>query len=87
MRREVAADHRNHLRRVEWLAPGVVWITDVTEYDLGVAGKLHLQNTQDLGSRYKFPPLSGECPVGEEVAGVFEREVFPVWTSSVFETG
>ena len=69
VRREVAADRRSHLRRVEWLAPGVVWITDVTQYDLGVAGKLHLQNTQDSGARYKFPPLSGECPVGEEVAG------------------
>ena len=39
VRREVAADHRNHLRRIEWLVPGVVWAMDVTEYDLGVAGK------------------------------------------------
>jgi len=76
VRREVAADRRSHLRRVEWLAPGVVWITDVTEYDLGVAGKLHLQNTQDSGSRYKFPPLSGECPVGEEVAGDLSEKFF-----------
>ena len=69
VRREAAADQRNHLRRIEWLVPGVVWAIDVTEEDLGMAGKLHLQNTQDLGSRYKFPPLAGECPVGEEVAG------------------
>jgi hypothetical protein len=69
VRQEVTADHRKNLRRIEWLVPGVVWVTDVTEYDLGMAGKIHLQNTQDLGSRYKFPPLSGECPVGEEVAG------------------
>ena len=69
VRQEVTADHRKNLRRIEWLVPGVVWVTDVTEYDLGMAGKIYLQNTQDLGSRYKFPPLSGECPVGEEIAG------------------
>jgi len=74
VRQEVAVDQRKHLRRVEWLMPGVVWAIDVTEEDLGVAGKLHLQNTQDLGSRYKFPPLSGECPVGEEVAGYLSEK-------------
>jgi hypothetical protein len=74
VRQEVAADHRKNLRRIEWLVPGVVWVTDVTEYDLGMAGKIHLQNTQDLGSRYKFPPLSGECPIGEEVAGYLSEK-------------
>jgi len=73
VRREVAAEHRNHLRRIEWLAPGVVWAMDVTEANLGTE-TLHLQNTQDLGSRYKFPPLSGECPVGEEVAGYLSEK-------------
>jgi hypothetical protein len=76
VRREVTADRRNHLRRIEWLAPGVVWGTDVTEYDLGISGKIYLQNTQDLGSRYKFSPLSGECPVGEEVAGYLSEKFF-----------
>jgi len=76
VRQEVAADQRNHLRRIEWLVPGVVWSTDVTEHDLGISGKLHLQNTQDSGSRYKFPPLSGECPVGEEVAGYLSEKFF-----------
>ena len=74
VRQEVAADHRKNLRRINWLVPGVVWGTEVTEYDLGMAGKIHLQNTQDLGSRYKFPPLSGECPVGEEVAGYLSEK-------------
>ncbi len=73
VRREMAADHRNHLRRIEWLAPGVVWAMDVTEDEAGKRN-LHLQNTQDLGSRYKFPPLSGECPVGEEVAGYLSEK-------------
>ena len=69
VRREVVVDHRNHLRRIDWRVPGVVWAMDVTEYAVEGAGKIHLHNTQDLGSRYKFPPLSGECPVGEEIAG------------------
>lgn len=74
VRQEVTADHRKNLRRIDWLVPGVVWALDVTEDDLGMAGKIHLQNTQDLGSRYKFPPLSGECPVGEEVAGYLSEK-------------
>ena len=43
---------------------------DITEYDLGTVGKIYLHNTQDLGSRYKFVPMAGAYPVGEEVAGV-----------------
>jgi hypothetical protein len=74
VRQEVAADHRNHLRRIDWLVPGVVWAMDVTEYDLEGAGKIHLHNTQDLGSRYKFSPLTGECPVGEEIAGYLSEK-------------
>jgi hypothetical protein len=73
VRREVAADHRNQLRRIEWLTPGVVWALDGTEEDLGNE-TLHLQNLQDLGARYKFPPLSGECPLGEEVAGYLSEK-------------
>jgi hypothetical protein len=76
VRQEVTADHRKNLRRIDWLVPGVVWAMDVTEDDLGMAGKIHLQNTQDLGSRYKFPPLSGECPVGEEIAGYLSEKFY-----------
>jgi hypothetical protein len=74
VRQEVTADHRKNLRRIDWLVPGVVWAMDVTEDDLGTAGKIHLHNTQDLGSRYKFAPLSGECPVGEEIAGYLSEK-------------
>jgi hypothetical protein len=73
VRREVAVAHRNHLWRIEWLVPGVVWALDGTEEKLGNE-TFHLQNLQDLGSRYKFPPLSGECPVGEEVAGYLSEK-------------
>jgi hypothetical protein len=76
VRQDLVADHRRNLRRIEWLMAGVVWAMDVTEHDLGVAGKIHLHNTQDLGSRYKFPPLAGECPVGEEIAGYLSEKFF-----------
>ncbi len=69
VRQDGVADHRRNLRRIDWLVPGVVWAMDVTEYEMGGAGKIHLHNTQDLGSRYKFSPIAGEHPVGEEIAG------------------
>jgi len=71
VRHDLAMDHRRHLRRIEWLAVGVVWAMDVTEYDLRAADgfKIHLHNMQDLGSRYKFSPMAGRLPVGEEIAG------------------
>jgi len=76
VRQDLVAAHRRNLRQIDWLMPGVVWAMDVTEYDLGLAGKIHLYNTQDLGSRYKFPPLAGECPVGEEIAGYLSEKFF-----------
>jgi hypothetical protein len=68
VRHDLEADRRRSLRRIEWLAPRVVWAMDMTEYDLGPI-KTYLHNTQDLGSRYKFPPIAGGYPVGEEIAG------------------
>jgi len=69
VRHDLVADHRRHLRRIEWLKPGVAWAMDGTEYEVGLAGKIYLCNMQDLGSRYKFFPLAGEYPIGEEIAG------------------
>ncbi len=74
VRRELNWVQRRNLRRINWRVPGVVWAMDVTEYEVEGVGKIHLHNTQDLGSRYKFPPLSGECPVGEEVAGYLSEK-------------
>jgi hypothetical protein len=76
VRQDLVADQRKSLRKIDWMMPGVVWAMDGTEYDLGMAGKIHLHNTQDLGSRYKFPPLAGECPAGEEVAGYLSEKFF-----------
>ena len=76
VRQDLVADQRKSLRQIDWLMPGVVWAMDGTEYDLGMAGKIHLHNMQDLGSRYKFPPLAGEYPVGEEIAGYLSEKFF-----------
>jgi hypothetical protein len=74
VRQDLVSDRRAQLRRIEWLIPGVVWGMDFTEYDLGMAGKIYLHNTQDLGSRYKFLPMAGGYPLGEEVAGYLSEK-------------
>jgi len=74
VRQDLEADRRKQMRRIEWLTPGVVWAMDFTEYDLGMARKIYLHNTQDLGSRYKFLPMAGGYPVGEEVAGYLSEK-------------
>jgi transposase InsO family protein len=74
VRQDLESDRRAHLRRIEWLTPGVVWAMDFTEYDLGMGNKVYLHNTQDLGSRYKFLPMAGGYPVGEEVAGYLSEK-------------
>ena len=74
VRQDLWADHRRHLRRIEWLMPGVAWAMDGTEYDMSLACKVYLCNMQDLGSRYKFLPLAGEYPVGEEIAGYLSEK-------------
>ena len=74
VRQDLESDRRAHLRWIEWLTPGVVWAMDFTEYDLDVARKIYLHNTQDLGSRYKFLPMAGGYPVGEEVAGYLSEK-------------
>jgi hypothetical protein len=74
VRQDLEADRRRQMRRIEWLTPGVVWAMDCTEYELGLTRKIHLHNTQDLGSRYKFLPMAGGYPVGEEVAGYLDEK-------------
>ena len=82
VRQDLLADHRRHLRRIEWVTPGVVWAMDGTQYDMGVTGKIYLHNMQDLASRYKFLPLAGGYPVGEQIAeylgGKFDRYGAPL---------
>jgi hypothetical protein len=72
VRQDLESDRRRQMRRIEWLTPGIVWAMDCTEYELDLIRKIHLHNTQDLGSRYKFLPMAGGYPVGEEVAGYLD---------------
>ncbi len=74
VRQDLWADHRRHLRRIEWVTPGVVWAMDGTECDVGFACKVYLCNMQDLGSRYKFLPIAGGYPIGEEIAGYLSEK-------------
>lgn len=75
VRQDLCADYRRHLRRIEWVTPGVVWAMDGTQYDGDSAGKIYLCNMQDLGSRYKFSPLAGGYPVGEQIAGYLSENI------------
>jgi len=75
LRQDLLADHRRHLRRIEWVTPGVVWAMDGTQYDAGPTGKIYLCNMQDLGSRYKFLPLVGGHPVGEQIAEYLSENI------------
>ncbi|BBO72983.1 hypothetical protein DSCW_21530 [Desulfosarcina widdelii] len=55
--------------QVVWLKPDLSWAMDGLEYR-----DCHVQNVQDLCSRYKFAPLTGSAePCGEEIAGHLSR--------------
>jgi hypothetical protein len=69
-RHDQSAFHRRNLRRIRWNVPNVAWSMDPCEYkqhDDG--GKVSLNQMQDLASRYKFSPMTGEVPCGEEISG------------------
>jgi len=61
--------HRQNLRRIRWNVPNVAWSMDPCEYQQQEVSKVYLNQMQDLASRYKFSPLMGEVPCGEEIAG------------------
>ena len=57
--------------QVDWLRPDLAWALDGLEY-----GQCHVQNLQDLCSRYKFVPLTTSCfPCGESIAGYLSRHL------------
>lgn len=63
--------HRQNLRRICWNVPNVAWSMDPCEYKQWneTVEKVHLNQMQDLASRYKFTPMTGEVPCGEEISG------------------
>jgi hypothetical protein len=68
-RHDQSASHRQNLRRIRWNVPNVAWSMDPCEYQQRDAAKVCLNQMQDLASRYKFSPMTGEIPCGEEIAG------------------
>lgn len=63
--------HRQNLRRIQWNVPNAAWSMDPCEYKQSDATgtKVYLNQMQDLASRYKFSPMTGEVPCGEEISG------------------
>ena len=75
-RREALRQRRADLRRVHWQLPGAVWSVDPTELVVvrdSQRQKIQILPVLDLASRYKLPPLVGECLTGELVAARLEE--------------
>lgn len=70
-RHDLNAFHRQNLRRIRWNVPNVAWSMDPCEYEQHAAtgAKVYLNQMQDLASRYKFSPMTGAVPCGEEISG------------------
>jgi transposase InsO family protein len=70
-RHDLNASHRQNLRRIHWNIPNVAWSMDPCEYRQrdSTGNKVYLNQMQDLASRYKFSPMMGEIPCGEEISG------------------
>jgi len=70
-RHDLNASHRQNLRRITWNVPNVAWSMDPCEYKQSdVTGdKVYMNQMQDLASRYKFTPMAGDIPCGEEISG------------------
>jgi transposase InsO family protein len=63
--------HRQNLRRINWNVPNLAWSMDPCEYEERdeTGAKVYLNHMQDLAARYKFTPMTGDIPCGEEIAG------------------
>ena len=70
-RHDLNVSHRQNQRRIRWNVPNVAWSMDPSEYGQRdeTGAKVHLHQVQDLASRYKFNPMTGGVPCGEEIAG------------------
>lgn len=61
--------HRQNLRRIHWNVPNLAWSMDPCEYEQAAGAKVYMNHMQDLSSCYKFNPMTGGVPCGEEIAG------------------
>lgn len=74
VRRELNRERDEHVQHIDWCRPGLVWAMDPSEMPRDrVLGKVEGLTVQDLGSQYKFDPIAGDVPCGEEVAGHLQR--------------
>jgi len=71
VRQDLAGERAAETVHIEWKAPGLVWAMDGVELT-GLGGS-NLQTVQDLGSRYKFPPLAADSLCGEGIAGYLDN--------------
>ena len=73
-RSEVILAERQGLKRIVWHGSNLAWSMDDLYCDLKdpEGRKFYANRMQDMGSKYKFNPLAGEFPCGEEVAGYLE---------------
>lgn len=70
-RHDLNTQHRQNQRRIHWNVPNVAWSMDPCEYQQrdATGAKVYLNHMQDLASRYKFSPMVGDMPCGEEISG------------------
>jgi hypothetical protein len=73
-RHDLNASHRQNLRRIIGNVPNTAWSMDPSEYGQRDEAKSHLSQMQDLASRYKFDPMAGDIPDGEEISGYLTAE-------------
>ena len=69
VRKEVVSSKQEHMSKIEWNCPHMVWSMDDFEYVYkGI--KFHVHQVRDLTSKYIFEPLVSREPLkGEEIAG------------------
>ncbi|MFI5324033.1 MAG: hypothetical protein ACHQ6U_11005 [Thermodesulfobacteriota bacterium] len=84
-RHEQNTENRQHLKRIVWNVPNVAWSMDPCEYNQRdeFGKKVYLNQMQDLASRYKFSPLSGNALTGEEISG-YLAEIFNRFGAPLF---
>jgi hypothetical protein len=70
-REEATLNQRMGLKRVDWHVVNLAWSMDDLDCDIrdDDGGRFYANRMQDLASKYKFDPLSGEYPCGEAIAG------------------
>jgi hypothetical protein len=72
IRREMQHEREMSMRRISWDSPRIVWSMDDTECVVN-GRKVHLHTMQDIGSRYKFLPVTGETLMsGQDIAAHLE---------------